>query len=545
MADIKIENLKYKYPESEGYAINNINIEIPQGQFVIIVGGSGSGKSTLLRAISNLIPEFHGGSYSGKVSIDNVIYKDIENRDFVQKIGMVFQNPESQIVMTNVEEEIVFGLENIGLSNSLMKRRVMEVSSALNISSNKKSSINELSGGQKQKVALASVLAMQPEVLVLDEPTSQLDPISGEEIITMVRRLNEENGITVILTEQKLERCFHLADRIIVMEKGEIIHDSCDLDVTAKWAVEEETPFILPISKLFASNKFSKIPSTVKDARGILKEYKIDKEDSLITNRIELDKKDNSKELVIDIKNLWHIYENGTEALIDNTFEVNKGEIVTIMGENGSGKTTLLKNINGLLKSSRGKINIYNEGETLSENEYPISIGYLSQNPNDYLFLNTAEEEIAFTMKTLNKEDYSWTEELMNTLGIAKHRKTNPRDLSTGERQRVALAAVLAVKPKILLLDEPTRGLDYDLKQQLGEIILELQKSGTTIVMVSHDVEFAAEYSDEIILLDKGEIVDKGNKYNLLSNSTGSRLDNIWFFLVDSFRYNILINIIC
>ena len=220
MPVIAIQNLTYYYPNTSVPALDRINLDIKAGELVLLLGGSGSGKSSLIRAIAGLIPEYYGGTYQGKVLINRQEIQHIKRRDLAQQVGLVFQDPESQMVMTSVEQEIVFGMENLGLPNQLMKRRVMEVSSALSISSYLHGTIPELSGGQKQKVALASVLAMQPGILLLDEPTSQLDPVAGEEILTMVRRLNEDNGITVILAEQRLERCFHMADRILIMEQG-------------------------------------------------------------------------------------------------------------------------------------------------------------------------------------------------------------------------------------------------------------------------------------------------------------------------------------
>ena len=235
MPVIAIQNLTYYYPNTSVPALDRINLDIKAGELVLLLGGSGSGKSSLIRAIAGLIPEYYGGTYQGKVLINRQEIQHIKRRDLAQQVGLVFQDPESQMVMTSVEQEIVFGMENLGLPNQLMKRRVMEVSSALSISSYLHGTIPELSGGQKQKVALASVLAMQPGILLLDEPTSQLDPVAGEEILTMVRRLNEDNGITVILAEQRLERCFHMADRILIMEQGRIVHDLRNQSAFVSW----------------------------------------------------------------------------------------------------------------------------------------------------------------------------------------------------------------------------------------------------------------------------------------------------------------------
>ncbi len=451
-----------------------------------LLGGSGSGKSSLIRSIAGLIPDFYGGAYEGDVTIGQRSITDMSRKDMVQKVGMVFQDPESQLVMTNAEEEIAFGLENLGASNSLMKRRIMEVTSALSLSGYRQKFIPELSGGQKQKVALASVLAMHPEILLLDEPTSQLDPIAGEEILTMIRRLNEENGLTIVLTEQKLERCFHFADRIIVMDEGMIIMDSEDVSEIARWAVAHDKPFIPPLSQVFAKVGHPKIPVTVKEGREILRSdfgYGIHDE-PILRGRKKPDVI--SESAMIEMKKLWFTYPNGHEVLNNISLKIEKGSFTVVMGENGCGKTTLLKHINGLLRPGKGSIHIQGKDiHHLHVEELAKDIGYLSQNPNDYLFLPTVEEEIKYTQQHLGIDDDGWVENLFDRLGIGEFRKMNPRDLSTGERQKVALASVLASNPKIILLDEPTRGLDYQLKENLGEILKGLIREGTTIVMIA------------------------------------------------------------
>jgi len=405
-----------------------------------------------------------------------------------------------------------------------MFRRIVEVSSALSLSTYKSDFIPELSGGQKQKVALASVLAMHPEILLLDEPTSQLDPIAGEEILTMVRRLNEENGMTIVLVEQKLERCFHLADRILLMEEGKIILDSKHMGEAKLWMALSKKPFIPPLSKLFATIDSKKIPVTVKEGRKLLRQWQLSGElSSFDLNKSEEIKKEKNVlfETALEIKNLWFSYPNGGEILKDINLSIKKGSFTVIIGENGCGKTTLLKQINGLLKPNRGKVFIYGEDSANKHVEdLSMDIGYLSQNPNDYLFLPTVLEEVLFTAKNLGVNEVWEAEDVLKKLDIEQHKNDNPRDLSVGQRQKVALASILVAKPRFLLLDEPTRGLDYLLKDKLGELLKELQKEGTTIIMITHDIEFAAKNGEDIILLDDGRVVDQGSKYKLLTQST-------------------------
>ncbi|MEA1961914.1 MAG: energy-coupling factor transporter ATPase [Bacillota bacterium] len=521
MAYIKIEDLSYSYPETESLALDNIKAEIQAGEFVLVVGGSGSGKSTLLRAISGLIPNYYKGSCNGTVYLDGKPVRNIDRRQLSQKVGMLFQNPESQLVMTGVEREIVFGMENIGLPNKLMRRRVAEVSTALGLSGCMRTAVSALSGGQKQKVALASILAMQPSVLVLDEPTSQLDPVAAEEILNMIRHLNEENGITVIIAEQRLERCFHLADRILVMDRGKLVYQDRKPKAVARWAVKNNSPFIPPLARVFAGVNYPQVPATVKEGRQILGSYSNNKcsryehpEEAKLENF-------NKEKNILDIQKLWFSYPNGKEALKNINLGVQAGDFVVIIGDNGAGKSTLLKAMNGLHKPGKGKvIAAGRDTRKVSVEQLSPYIGYLSQDPGDHLFLPTVREEIDFTLKNLGLSTKGVTEEMMEQFHLTPYADINPRDLSTGERQRVVLASVLASKPSVLLLDEPTRGLDYSLKEQLGNLLLRLNEHGTAVMMISHDLDFAAEYAKNILLMSEGSIIASGNKYEMLSNST-------------------------
>ncbi len=527
----KIEDLTYYYPDTSRPALKNINLGIKEGEFLLVAGGSGSGKSSLARVLAGLIPDFYGGRFGGKVLFKGVGLHEIDRRILAREVGIVFQDPERQLVMTSVEAEVVFGLENMGLRQGEMLRRMAEVMSFLNLTSIRGEFTANLSGGQKQKVAIASVLAMQPRVLILDEPTSQLDPGAAEEILNLVKRLNEEMGYTIILIEQRLERCFHLADRLLVMDQGQVLKDGPPQEV-ARWEVENSLPFVPPVARFFALCGAPSVPLNIKEGRMVLKEYfpisppfsSTPEEQGPLKYPRLFHRKNPQQALgnhkAIEIKNLWFAYPDGKEALrgIDCTLE--KGEFVAILGENAAGKSTLLKQMVGLLKPGRGSVVVMGK----DTGKFPVSqlvreIGYLSQNPNDYLFCDTVEEELQFTLRNLKLEDDGVINFILNKLGIYELRQINPRDLSAGERQRVALASVLVARPGILVLDEPTRGIDYCLKNDLGSLLSDLVSDGTTVIVVTHDVEFATEYAQRAVMMFNGRIVSDGPKHEVLGSS--------------------------
>jgi energy-coupling factor transport system ATP-binding protein len=520
----KVENLTYYYPETEKAALRDINLEIEEGEFILVAGGSGSGKSSLARVLAGLIPDFYGGRIGGRVFFKGKDIRTMDRRKLAMDVGMVFQDPEKQMVQSYVEAEIAFGLENLGLDHEEMSRRIAEVISFMNLTSIREMFTANLSGGQQQKVALASVLAVQPNVLILDEPTSQLDPVSAEEILNLVKRLNEEMGFTVIMIEQRLERCFHLADRVLFIERGEIICDGKPQEKACE-AINRDLPFVPPVARFFAKLNFSSVPITVKEGRKLLRSCLRGKKP---VNKIQLGlcrenvhvedlREQNS---VVSMKNVWFTYPGGREVLTDASLDVKEGEFVAILGENGAGKSTLLKHIIGMLRPGRGKVHVL--GKDISKNGYKEIRGltaYLSQNPNDYLFQDTVEDELLFTLKNFGLTDKSVVDEMLEKLHLSSYRKTNPRDLSSGERQRVALASVLVTRPRLIILDEPTRGVDLRLKAELGKFLQKEAEKGSTVIVVTHDVEFAAEFAAKVVMMFSGRIFGAGEKHEVLGRS--------------------------
>jgi len=519
MQIFETNNLTYFYPDSNLPALEDINLKISQGEMILLVGHSGCGKSTLLKFLAGLVPGFYGGRIAGNAFFnDTNILKEL--KPLAPKVGILFQDPEKQLITSTVEREIALPMENVGTNHQEAKRRLSEVVCAVGIEELAGKKIRTLSSGQKQKVALASILGMNPDVLLLDEPTSQIDPISSEELLNMVRKIAEDSGKTIIMAEQKFERCLHFADRVIAMDNGRIVFDGCT-DEYCRWACKMEFEFVPIIPRLFSGLNIEEIPITIKEGRKVLS--------SMLKGKTQFQsffKKTFKREIEskvvpkIKIKNLKFPYDDSNCVLKNINIEIKQGEFVAILGQNGTGKTTLLKNINGLLRPESGTIEISGvptKGKSIYELAH--SIAYLGQNPDDYLFSNTVKDEVLFTLNNFNRKWDKKTGELLSVLRLDKVQDKNPRDLSSGQKQRTALASIMCMLQEIILLDEPTRGMDYTNKQALGEMLLDLQNIGTTIVLVTHDVDFAAEYCDRVIIMHDGEIIGDGTKEEVLKSN--------------------------
>lgn len=523
MEILRVDGLKFSYPNQLKKALNNINFSIDEGDFVLICGESGCGKSTLLR---HLKPELSPhGQVSGDIYYYSQKINDYTSKQIASEIGYVLQNPDSQIVTDKVWHELAFGLENMGLDTQTIRLRVAEMASFFGIQGWFRKNVNDLSGGQKQLLNLASIMAMQPKILILDEPTSQLDPIAAKDFIDTLVRINKELSTTIIMTEHNLEDIYSVCDKVIVMEDGKVICNDTNYKVVDILSGDKNHKMFksLPTSsKIYNQlNGYlegaNKSPLTVKDCRQWLNdsmdEVTITKLDDSETE-INIDEKD--REIAIELKDVYFQYNKISEPTIrDLSFKVYKGEIYSILGGNGTGKSTTLSLVARQRKPQRGKIFINNIEMKKYNNKslYENNLALLPQNPQSLFVFETVREDLEEVLILKNKDREYIDKEVKRVsklLDIEHLLEHHPYDLSGGELQRAGMAKVMLLNPKIILLDEPTKGLDAYCKEEIGKMLMKLRDMGVTIVVVSHDIEFSARYSDRCAMFFDGSIVSEG-----------------------------------
>ena len=511
MEKIIVDNLSFRYPLSEKPALTGVSLSVHPSEFIVLCGRSGCGKSTLLRHMKkSLIPY---GEQQGQVLIDGEPVEEMDDRTAASKVGFVLQNPDSQLVTDKVWHELAFGLENLGLPNQVIKRRVAEMASYFGIHTWFRKDVAALSGGQKQLLNLASVMAMQPEILILDEPTSQLDPISAGEFLKTLQQINRDMGTTILISEHRLEDVFPMADRVIVLDQGALLtmdepgkvgkrlagsgdeghhpmYEGLPAVMRAFPEDEEDAPLTIREGRLKLAELMDNIPPE-RAAQAL--SAPVSRLTSPGSSLREADP-------AIRLKNVFFRYARNTDDVLRGLdLSVPKGALTCLLGGNGSGKSTSLKVICGVLKPQRGKV-------TVAEG---LSLSMVPQNPQAIFTEITAEEEVFEGMAGLSlsdEEKLSRTEEMLSMMEIAHLRKANPSDLSGGEQQRLAMGKVMSRRPDILLLDEPTKGLDPFFKQTLGRILKRMTASGVTIFMVSHDIDFCANFGDLCAMFFDGEI---------------------------------------
>mgnify|MGYP005894774597 FL=1 len=505
MAHFEIKDLTFSYASAKGkHSLENVSLSIEQGEFVTLCGKSGSGKSTLLRQLKTVLTP--NGKRTGEILFRGVPLKEVSDRDQSEKIGFVMQNPDDQIVTDKVWHELAFGLESLGCDQKTMRGRVAEMACYFGIQDWFHRDVATLSGGQKQLLNLASIMAMQPEVLILDEPTSQLDPIAASDFLNTVRKINTELGTTVIITEHRLEDIFPYADRAVVMDKGRVIADDAPGKV-GQLLFEQSNPMFTamptPVRVYYGAGGKGESPLTVRQGRSWLsREFPTKPEKNTIPAPALPEEIENP---ALTLKELWFRYEKDTPDILRGvSAEIPAGSLYAILGGNGAGKSTTLKAISGICRPYRGKVTLFGKPvEKYKSSElFNGCLAMLPQDPKSLFVKKTVREDLSEMTK-----DKAAIDRIAVLCQVTELLDSHPYDLSGGEQQRAALAKVLLTNPKLLLLDEPTKGIDSFFKETFAEILADLKKQGITIVMVSHDVEFCARYADVVSMFFDGQIL--------------------------------------
>ncbi len=506
MEIININNLSFTYPGQEEKALKNINLKISDGDFVCVCGKSGCGKTTLLRTLKQT--DENSAIKEGEIYFGGVDIAKLSPAEHAKNIGIVSQSPDNQIVTDRVWHEIAFGLENLGVKNSEMRVRVAEIASFFGIQNWFYKKVSELSGGQKQLLVLASVMVMQPKVLLLDEPTSRLDPIAAEDFLNALYKINRELGTTIILCEHRLEGAYAASNRVVVLDKGEIIADSTPYEVgkilkRKKHDIFYSLPAAIQIYESVPNDQ--KMPISVAEGRRWLIEYA---SKNKLKSIPESENNSARGEVAASVEDVFYKYEKDAPYAVKNlSLKLHCGEIYALLGGNGTGKSTAVSILGGVIAPTRGKVKIFKH-----ESE---AVAILPQNPQAMFVKKTVVEDLLDTHGTTEKE----VESIMALCRITHLGDRHPYDLSGGEQQRAALAKILLLRPKILLLDEPTKGFDSTFKSEFAGILNQLKSEGIAILMVSHDIEFCAEYADRCAVMFNGEIVSEGPPRELFKNN--------------------------
>ncbi|MGQ9679644.1 MAG: ABC transporter ATP-binding protein [Candidatus Bathyarchaeia archaeon] len=519
---IEVRNLWYRYPGVSEPALKGLNLRIEEGEFILLTGPSGCGKTTFCRCLNGLIPHFYNGDMSGEVTVKGFSIRENPINRLAMEVGLIFQNPDNQIFALTVEKDVAFGLENLGVEKNEMLKHIDWALDRTGLQGIRHRATYELSGGQKQRLAIASILAMRPKIIVLDEPTSFLDPVGAERIFNVLRSLNNEYKITIILIEHRIDLAIRYVNRVLLFHDGRIIDDGppekvCESEESRLAGVG--IPKIIQLGMKLAQ-KGVNLDGLPLDAFGFAEKIReklaprkisVFAKSETTRSRLMEGRGDNP---IIEASNVSYSYPNGMKAIKDVSLSISKGEFVAIMGENGAGKTTLVKHFNGLLRPQTGRLLIDGvDSATMSVAALARRVGLVFQNPDDQLFSENVEEEVRFALKNFGfskeviEKRVDWA---LNLLDIERYRKSSPFILSGGERKRVALASVLAWDPDVLVLDEPTIGQDYAQKERLRHFLMQLRSQGKTTVIVTHDVEFVVDCKPRIILMSQGRIIADG-----------------------------------
>ena len=517
---IEVKGLSFTYKgEDPTPAVKKLELSVDRGEFVVIMGPSGAGKSTLANSLNGLIPGFMKGKYSGSVLINGTEVKGTPVSRMAKEIGLVFQDFEAQLFSTNVNLEVAFGPENFGVPREEIIERIGRVLKTVKLEDFENRQPATLSGGQKQRLAIGSVLATYPDIICMDEPTTDLDPVGKLGIFTIAKELHQSNRFTLVIIEHETEEALH-ADRVIVMKDGEILKQGKPLDVLRDVKFTDDVGIMsLQVPKYFKELldcENCDLPLKPDDGYKFFSQQGLKVDENKYSELLEGDREREKSygDTVLKVENLTHVYPNGNKAVDGISLDIREREFIAILGHNGSGKTTLVKHFNALLAPTEGNITVCGK----NSREYSIfeigkDIGYVFQNPDHQIFADTVFDEIAFSPKIrgCSEEDVKVrVSEALEAVEMSGYEESDPFSLSKGERQRVAVASVLSARPKIIVLDEPTTGLDYKEQKRMMELIKKLNASGHTIVMITHTMWVVAEYAHRVAAVKDGRVMIDG-----------------------------------
>jgi energy-coupling factor transporter ATP-binding protein EcfA2 len=523
--EVSIRDLTYRYRGKKEPALDGINLEVAEGEFVVIMGHSGAGKSTLCTSLNGLVPHFLRGRMEGEVRVGRRSTREGRVGEFAQEVGLVFQDFEAQLFSTNVALEVAFGPENFQVEHEEMVKRVENVLRQVRLEGFEGRTPATLSGGQKQRLAIASVLAIQPRILCLDEPTTDLDPIGKVGVFEIAEELKSRDDVTLIVVEHETEETLD-ADRIVVLRDGKIVADRPAREVLRDVKLLEESSVMpLQVARFFheRGTQEEQLPLTPEEG---VEEFERRSWRVSPKRHRELVEEDGRREegyggWIIEVEGLTHRYPNGVVALEGVKLSVREDEFLAVLGQNGSGKTTLVKHFNGLLKPTEGSVRV--DGEETVElgiRRLGQRVGYVFQNPDHQIFSDTVFDEVAFGPKIREMEEgevRERVEEALAAVSMEGRGDEDPFGLTKGERQRVAVASVLAVRPEVLILDEPTTGLDYAEQRGMMDLVKSLNESGSTIIVVTHTMWVVAEYAHRAVVVRDGKVAMQGTVREVFS----------------------------
>ncbi|NLE46071.1 MAG: ATP-binding cassette domain-containing protein [Chloroflexi bacterium] len=510
-----LDAVSYAYPRSPGLVLRDVSLEIGEGEFIGVIGPTGAGKTTLCLSLNGIVPQFHGGRFFGRITVADLDTLTNPVATLARHVGQVFEDPETQLVATSVENEVAFALENTCVPREEILRRIPVVLDATRLSGAEKRHPQELSGGQKQRLAIAAALALQPQLLVLDEPTSQLDPVGEQDVFATVSALNRSYGVAVLLVSHASEQLAEYADRILLLAEGQVIAIGTPGEIFSRVDLLDQyhvrPPQVTRILHILRQRGVEQqaLPVSYEEGRATL--VRLGHQCGVAVPAIPSSSPDVSRPTIISVRDVHFDYADGTPALRGVSLDIRKGEYVLIAGQNGAGKTTLVKHLVGLLQPKQGTV-IADGRDTRATRVSALArrIGYVAQNPDTQIFSSTIGDEVGFALRHTGYRDEEVevrVTESLETMGLLDRRDAHPLSLPRGDRAAVVIAAVLALRPEVIILDEPTTGQDYQGALTVLEMTRRLHRAGKTVIVITHHLYLMPEYAERVVVLSEGKVL--------------------------------------